>query len=306
MGRNVYDAYMSAAPILVTGSLGTIGSAVTVALLAHGRTVRAADLDPERIAERHGPQVQAVGFDFTDPATWAAAFDGVELVFLMRPPHLSNIARDMVPALEAAKRAGVRHMVLLSLQGAERNRVVPHAKLEAWLRDSGLAWTFVRPSFFMENLSTTHAVDVREHDRIMVPAGTGRTSFVAASDVAAVAVAALLDPDAHHNRAWTPTGPQALAYDEVAAILTDVLGRPVRYAKPGAIRYLRHATGALGMPRAMALVTTAIYTVARLGRADGLTTDVRTVTGRDPVAFADWAHEHRAAWERRTVGEQHG
>jgi uncharacterized protein YbjT (DUF2867 family) len=294
----MYDAYMSQAPILVTGALGTIGSAVVAGVLAAGRPVRAADLDAGRIAARHGGDVSAVRFDFTDPSTWAPAFDGVELVFLMRPPHLSRIGRDMVPALEAAKRAGVRHMVLLSLQGAERNRVVPHAKLEAWLRDSGLAWTFVRPSFFMENLSTTHAPDVRDHDVILVPAGTGATAFVAAADVAAVAVAALLDPQAHRNRAWTPTGSQALTYDEVAAILTDVLGRPIRYARPGAIPYLRHATGALGMPPAMALVTTAIYTVARLGRAGGLTDDVRTVTGREPVAFVDWAREHRGAWER--------
>jgi uncharacterized protein YbjT (DUF2867 family) len=289
---------MSTAPILVTGSLGNIGGAVVEGLLAAGRPVRAADVDAARITQRHGQQVQPVRFDFTDEATWGPAFEGVELLFLMRPPHLSNIARDMVPALEAAKRAGVRHMVLLSLQGAERNKVVPHAKLEAWLRDSGLAWTFVRPSFFMENLSTTHAADVRDHDVIMVPAGTGRTSFVAAADVAAVAVAALLDPEAHRDRAWTPTGPQALTYEEVAAILTDVLGRPIRYTRPGALRYLRHATGALGMPRAMALVTTAIYTVARLGKADGLTGDVRTVTGREPIAFADWARTHRSAWQR--------
>jgi uncharacterized protein YbjT (DUF2867 family) len=239
-----------------------------------------------------------VRFDFTDASSWPGAFRGVEVMFLMRPPQLSNIGRDMVPALEAARAAGVGHVVLLSLQGAEHNKVVPHARIEAWLRDSGLAWTFVRPSFFMENLSTTHAPDVRDRDAIIVPAGGGRTAFVAASDIAEVAAAALLDPAGHRNRAWTPTGPAALTYDEVAAILTDVLGRPIRYTRPGVLRYLPHAIRELGMPPAMALVTTAIYTVARLGRADGLTDDVRTVTGHDPVALADWAAQHRAAWER--------
>jgi uncharacterized protein YbjT (DUF2867 family) len=219
-------------------------------------------------------------------------------MFLMRPPALSNIARDMVPALETARSAGVRHMVLLSLQGAERNKVVPHAKLEAWLRESGLGWTFVRPSFFMENLSTTHASDIRDSNEILVPAGSGRTAFVAASDVASVAAAALLDPTAHDQRAWTPTGPQALSYDEVAEVLTGVLGRTIRYTRPGVLRYIRHARTVLGMPTAMALVTTAIYTVARVGKAGGLTEDVRTVTGREPVSFQEWAVANREAWSR--------
>lgn len=283
-----------AAPILVTGASGNIGRQVVTQLRAAGRSVRAADLavgDPMQ-------GVAAVRFDFTAAETWAPAFDGVKVMFLMRPPALANIKRDMVPALEAAKASGVQHVVLLSLQGAERNRVVPHAKIEAWLRQSGLAWTFVRPSFFMENLSGTHAADIRDRDEILVPAGGGATSFVAASDVAAVAVAALLDPAAHAGRAWTPTGPEALTYAQVAEVLSDVLGRKITYARPGVVRYARHAHSQLGMPWPMVGVTTAIYTVARLGKADGLTDDVRTVTGRPPVDFATWAAGHSSTWTR--------
>jgi uncharacterized protein YbjT (DUF2867 family) len=285
----------SARPVLVTGALGNIGQQVVAELRGAGRAVRAADLDPEAVLRRMSG-VEAVRFDFTDPTSWGAAFDGVEVMFLMRPPHLSRIERDMVPALEQARSSGVQHVVLLSLQGADRNRMVPHAKLERWLRTSGQSWTFVRPSFFMENLSTTHAADIRDHDVILVPAGPGRTAFVAAADVAAVAAVALLDPRGHANRAWTPTGPEALSYDEVAGILSAVLDRPIHYARPGAARYLRHATHDLGMPRAMALVTTAIYTVARMGRASGLTDDVLEVTGRAPVPFRDWARGHRQVW----------
>jgi uncharacterized protein YbjT (DUF2867 family) len=285
---------MSESPILITGSLGNIGQEVIRQLLAADRPVRAVDLDPSAVREAF-PDAQAARFNFTEPQTWSV-FDGVDVVFLMRPPALSNIGRDMVPALEAAKSAGVKHIVFLSLQGADSNKVVPHAKVEQWLRDSGLAWTFVRPSFFMENLSTTHRSDIRDRDCLMVPAGNGRTAFVAAHDVASVAAVALQNPSRHINKAWTPTGPQALTYFEVASILTDVLGRPIRYGKPGAIRYLRHATKELDLPITMALVTTAIYTVARLGRASGLTDDVRTVTGTAPIAFADWAAEHRSVW----------
>ena len=285
-------------PVLVTGATGNVGRHVVAGLLDAGRPVRAADMDTARVTTVFGDVVEPVRLDFTDPSTWVAAYTGVQVMFLMRPPQLANIARDMAPSLEAATQAGVAHMVLLSLQGAESNRVVPHAKIEAWLRDSGLGWTFVRPSFFAENLTGTHRSDIRDRDEIMVPAGDGATAFVTAADVAAVATAALLDPAAHRGKAWTPTGPQALTYTQVAAILSEVLDRPIRYPRPGVLGYARHARTMLGMPWGMVGVTTAIYTVARLGKASGLTDDVRTVTGRGPMAFRDWAQQHRHAWER--------
>jgi len=160
----------------------------------------------------------------------------------------------------------------------------------------------VRPSFFAENLTTTHLTDIRDRDEIVVPAGTGSTAFVAASDVAAVAISALLNPGAHRGRAWTPTGPESLTYARVAAILSDVLGRPIRYRRPSVVRYAGHARRTLGMPWGMVGVTTAIYTVARLGKAGGLTDDVHTVTGRDPVAFREWAEQNRRLWARPPAG----
>jgi uncharacterized protein YbjT (DUF2867 family) len=239
-----------------------------------------------------------VVLDFTDPRTWAAAYEGVDQLFLMRPPHLSKPQQQMVPSLEAAKAAGVRQVVFLSLQGAEGNRFVPHAALESWLRSSGLDWTFVRASFFMQNLITTHLTDIRDRDEIMVPAGSGATAFVDANDVGAVAAAALLDPQRHRGLAWTPTGPTALTYTEVADILTDTLGRPIRYAEPGPLRYAAHARRALDLPWGMVAVTTAIYTVARVGRAGSITDDVHTVTGQQPRTFAEFAASHAQVWQR--------
>ena len=84
----------------------------------------------------------------------------------------------MLPALAAARAAGVRHMVFLSLQGAEKNPVVPHAAIEKWLRSSGIRWTFVRASFFHQNLSTTHLTDVRDRSTIMVPAHSQTRMFL--------------------------------------------------------------------------------------------------------------------------------
>lgn len=284
--------------VLVTGATGNVGSAV-LALLhaanipAHGAVRPGLSTGQIRLAET---DAAPVAFDFLDPSSWDGAFQGVELLFLVRPPALSNVPRDILPALEAAKRAGVKHIVFLSLQGAESNAIVPHAKIEKWLRSSGLRWTFLRPSFFMQNLSTTHVAEIRDRSRIIIPAGNGRTAFVDVADIAAVAFEVLTDPENHIGCAWTLTGPTAHTYYEIAEILSRELSRTIRYTRPGLGRYAIQARRDLAMPWAMVLVTAAIYTVARLGRASGLTDDVRTVTGRPPTSFADFAHRERTAW----------
>lgn len=287
---------MTQPPVLVTGATGNVGSRVVTLLLDAGVPVRGAASSIDRVRARFGDTVEAVALDFADSQTWGPAYEGVERMFLIRPPHLGKPKTQMLPSLEAARAAGVARMVFLSLQGAEHNKVVPHAAIEAWLRVSGVAWTFVRASFFMQNLSTTHAADIRDRDEILVPAGRGATAFVDAGDVAAVAAQALIHPEQHRDRAWTPTGSEALTYGEVAEILSTTLHRRIRYARPGVLAYARHAHAVLGMPWAMVGVTVAIYTLARLGRAADLTDDVELVTGRLPVTFAEFADRARSSW----------
>ncbi len=275
---------------LVTGARGNVGKVVASELHRGGGDVRLGVRTPQE------GTADEVAFDFTDPSTWNEAFTGVHSMFLVRPPAIGNVKRDLLPAVAAARDAGVKHVVFLSLQGADRNKVVPHATVEKWLRESGLDWTFVRASFFHQNMSTTHAQEVRERNKILVPAGRGATAFVDAHDVGAVAAVAMKDPESHRGRAWTITGPRALTYGQVAETLTDELGRIIRYEKPGALRYIRHARRDMDMPWGMVAVTTAIYTTARLGMAAGLSDDVRTILGRDPIDFTEFAHRERDTW----------
>ena len=282
------------APILVTGAPGNVGTPLVRELLRLGAQVRVAARDVTAARTAFGDAVEVVPFDFADPTTFDA-FDGATRMFLLRPPAIADVDGVIVPALRAAAKRGVGHVVFLSIQGAERNRLVPHRKIEERLRVSGMAWTFVRAAYFMQNLATTHAPEIRELDEIWVPAGRrSRTAHVDARDVAAVAARALTE-DGHGGRAYTPTGPVALTYDEIAAILTAELGRPIRYADPGLVAFWRRLRGR-GTPRAMVGVMVGIYTAARFGLAAGITDDVTRVTGRPPIAFPAFAHDFRDAW----------
>ena len=286
------------APILVTGATGNVGAPLVEALRAEGADVRP--------ASRRNRDARGACFDFADPATWEAAFDGVRSMFLVRPPEIADVARHLLPAVTYARSCGVRHVVLLSVQGAGRVPILPHAGVERWLRRSGLDWTFVRPSYFDQNLVRVFAADIRDRDEIWVPSGSGRIAFVDALDVAAVAARALLEPAAHTARAWTPTSEESLTWDEVAAVLSGVLGRPIPYRRPGLVAYCRHARTTLGFDPAMTAMTTVVHAAARLGVAGHLTDDVRAVTGRAPVSLREFALRERAAWQRPAPGAVNG
>lgn len=226
----------SSHPILVLGALGNVGAEVVKAVQARGAAIRAGDLSPEKVRRQFGPGTQAVAFDFHKPETFEPAFQGVTHAFIMRPPQISNIRKFILPALEVAKSAGVRHLVFLSLIGIEQNRRVPHFQVEQWMLHSGLDYTFLRCSFFMQNLNTTHRAEIRERDEIYVPVGSARTSFLDVRDIGAVAALALTQPG-HENKAYDLTGGEALDYFQVADMFSAVLGRKITYKNPSPVAF---------------------------------------------------------------------
>lgn len=283
-------------PVLVTGATGTVGREVILALTRLGVRVRAAVTDPVRARISLGPDIDLVHFVFGIEATYAPAFERIGAVFLMRPPQISDARHLINPAIDAAKQAGVRAITFLSLQGAERNPLVPHYAIERHLERSGLEYTFLRAAFFMQNLATTHRDDIRLHDDLMIPAGSGKTAFIDVRDVAAVA-ALTLTRSGHAGQAYELTGSAALTYDEVAITLSHVLGRHISYAHPNVVQFWarlheRQQTVAL------VLVMTVLYAAAALGQAGHLTGEVKRLLGRDPVLFLQFAQDYAGVWQR--------
>lgn len=291
----------SESPVVVTGATGNVGREVVLGLLRSGVRVRAAVTNPARARgsfllpdRQEAARLEFVPFAFGRGDTYPAAFQGARALFLMRPPQIGDARRLINPAVDAAARAGVERVSFLSLQGAERNPVVPHHAIERHLEQSGLAHTFLRAAFFMQNLATTHRADIRDHNDILVPAGKGRTAFIDVRDIAAVAVKTLTERG--HAAAYELTGSEALTYDEVAASLSEVLGRRILYPHPNVLQFWARRR-ALGDHAAFILVMTALYSVAALGQAGRLTNDVPRLLGRDPITFAQFARDYTGVWQ---------
>lgn len=281
------------ASILVTGATGNVGEEVVKALQARDMTFRVGVRNVERVQDTFGNDVDVVRFDFLDESSFSKAFDGIDALFLVRPPQLANVEKEIIPALDAAIKAGVKHMVFLSLQGVENNKVTPHYKIEQYLLQADVDYTFLRAGFFMQNLSTTHQKEIRERDEIAVPVGKALTSFIDVRDIAAVAVEALTDRK-HRNQSYTLTGSEALSYYQVADILSEALGRTIRYTNPSPFRFFFAQQRLAGI--GYAFVVTMLYTITRFGNASEVSDDVKAILAREPISFRTFVWDYRDYW----------
>jgi uncharacterized protein YbjT (DUF2867 family) len=279
--------------VLVAGATGTVGSEVVRRLAAVRADVRAGARDPQRATEDLPPGVPAVRLDLDDATSWPAALDGVGALFLLRPPDVARVER-LQPFLDAVVAAGVRRIVLLSVQAAGRNPLLPHRALEKRVEATGLAWTHLRPANFYQNLLTVHREEIRDRSRISVPAGNGRTAHIDVRDLAEVAAAALTG-SGHERRAYELTGREAPTFAEIAATLSAVLGRPVVYPRPGVVAFVREQAAA-GTPPGLVLVMTLLFTTTRLGLAARTTGELERLLGREPTSLLRFVEDHADAW----------
>jgi uncharacterized protein YbjT (DUF2867 family) len=280
-------------PILVTAATGTVGRHVVRGLIETNGSVRAATRDPSAY-DAPGDGVEPVRFDFADPSTYGEAFRGCEAMFLVRPPAIAAVWNSIFPAIDAAAEAGIRHIVFLSVQGAAENPLVPHRWIEWKLANAEVTATSLRPSFFMQNLVTTHREEIAREGQLVVPAGTGETAFVDARDVADVAVH-LLDQPPAADGAYEITGPAAFSYATATQILSDVLGRRITYVDASVLDFVRYSR-AQGRDWAFIFVMTGIYLTARFGLADRTTDTVQHLLNRPPRSFRQFAEDYAGEW----------
>ena len=286
--------------ILITGASGNVGLETLRELTKRTDKNQFEVIAGIRDATKREFDAEPDGFvalDFTNTSTFDAALLGVSRVLLVRPPQLADVDMFFKPFVDAMKRAGVRQVVFLSLQGVENNSLTPHHKIEKLIVESGLPFTFLRPSFFMQNLSTIHRDEIRLRSEIFVPAGYGRTSFVDVRDIGAVAALTLTGSTGEHlHKGYELTGSEALTYGEAAQILTTVLGRKITYRDPSVVGFIWRKWRKEKNPIGFTLIMVALYTVAKLGKAARLTNETERLLGRPPITFRQFANDYRAVW----------
>lgn len=279
--------------ILVTGATGTVGREVVAQLLAAGETVRAFSRNPSK-AHFDG-SVELVAGDLMKPETLPEAVAGVDRVFSLAVGPQIGVQEGNLA--QASKKAGVRHIVNISVLGAGeagRGGVAEwHNAGERAIQDSGIAWTFVRPGAFMSNALLWKGT-IKSVGKVFSNFGDGKVTPIHARDIAAVAVRALTT-SGHEGMAYPLTGPQAISIAEQVRILSDAIGKPIEYV-PITDAVACEQMQKAGVPSQYIDAMLPFGAHVRAGKANKVFDTVEQVTGRQPLTFADWAREHSDAF----------
>lgn len=286
--------------ILVTGATGTIGSQVVKALRGSaGVNVRAAARSRDKARGLEGDGSTTVDFDYERPDLVAKAVEGVDKIFLATP-FSSNQVELGGRLVDAAKHAGVRHIVKLSAIGCEQEPGIQlgrwHREIEKKIEASGIAWTFLRPNNFYENFINYSPPDAQ--GSIYLPWGQAAASFIAGGDVAFAAKAALTQPG-HQGKAYALTGPEALTIAQAATIIGDVSGRTVSYVDVPE-EAAKQAMLGFHMPPWMVDAMMELHAIDKAGYAAAVTDDFTKLTGEKPRTFAVFARDNAAKWQSST------
>jgi len=274
--------------ILVTGATGHIGRELIPFLLEAGQPVRVLVRDECKVSHLDPCVERAVG-DLNGLASLMSAMRGVEKVFLV-----TFETQQDVNVLDAAKRAGVQHIVKLSTLEATEHKIKVgkwHYEREELILVSGLDWTFLRPGMFMSNTIEWWSDSIKGQSSVFFPGGKkGRVAPVDPQDVASIAALALTQPG-HSSQAYELTGSQLFTIGGMVQIISQVLGKSIQYMDipPIAAKLFMLKTG---MDKV--LVNALMEMLKSLRKNEGaiVTDAVQQVTGHPPRTFEAWCREH--------------
>lgn len=283
--------------ILVTGATGNNGSEITKRLAAKNISVRAMVHNRDRAGAIAAlPSVEVVEADFNRPETLLNALNGVDRAFLVTSSSEHAEAQQLA-FVDAATKSGVAHLVKLSQFAANADSPVRflryHAAVEAAIKASGIAYTFLRPNLFMQGLLNFKST-IAKQNAFCVAAGDAKVSVVDVRDIADVAVAALTGAG-HDGQIYTLTGSQALTHTEMAASLSTATGRHITFVDvpPDA---MWDALLKAGFPAWQAEGLLEDYAHYRRNEASVIESGVQDASGKAPRSFEEFAHDYASAF----------
>ena len=268
--------------IAVTGVTGHLGGLVGRHLRDAGADLVFLARDPARVADAGGVRVERASYADLDAA--ASALRGVDVLFMVSGAESVDRVDQHRTVIDAASAAGVRQVVYTSFQGASPRAAFTlardHWATEEHLRASGMDWTFLRDSLYLDFLPDMVGAD----GVIRGPAGQGRVAAVARADVARVAASVLLDPAAHAGATYDLTGPEAFTLGEAAAVITRVTGRPTSFHDE-TLEEAHASRAAYGAPGWQVDAWVSTYTAIAGGELSRVSDAVERITGTAPMSL---------------------
>ncbi|TKT80088.1 SDR family oxidoreductase [Aquamicrobium sp. LC103] len=290
--------------LLVTGASGQLGRLVLHHLLetqkVRPQRIVAASRDTSKLAEFTAKGVEVRKADFDDETSLPAAFEGIDRVLIISTDAVGEPGkrlRQHLAAVEAAKKAGVAHILYTSMPKPDAGSPVTfagdHRETEESVKATGIPYTIIRNSWYQENLLGS-LPQVVSSGKWYSSAGDGRVSHVARDDTAA-AIAAALASSTNESAIYTLTGPTSFTTAEIAAQVSEATGKPIEVVKVSDEALAEGIKAATGLPAPVVNLIVSFDTNTRLGRVDFVTDDVRKLTGREPASLRAFLNANKAS-----------
>ena len=217
----------------------------------------------------------------------------INTIFLLRPPQIADTDTYFKPLIEKLEDTTVKQIIFLSVQGADKMSYIPHAKIEKLLKESSdrgkITYTFIRPSYFMQNLTTTLKKDLDENNEIYLPAGKAKFLWIDAQDIGKAIAAVLSNPQIHQNKIYTITGTETemLNFDEMTTIMTEELKEKYTYTSPNLISFFFRKKKE-GEKTGFIFILIMLHFLPRFQKPPKISTDFEQLTGQKPNTLREF------------------
>ena len=269
--------------ILVTGTTGNIGVEVVHHLYAlkSDAEIYLAVRNIGRAKEvfKDKPDLRFRIFDFENAKTYCDALNQIDIVFLLRPPQISEVERVFKPLLSSAKDNGIRQVVFLSVQGAERNKMIPHNKIETRIKSLKFNFIFVRSSYFMQNLTTILHDEIVTKKCITVPSGKAKFNWIDVKNIGEATAHLILHFKRYENQAFEITGTENKDFSEVVRLMTEVTKEQIQFKSINPISFYSRKKKE-GMTSGFAGVMTLLHFLPRFQDEPVISDNYHKLTGK--------------------------
>ena len=230
-------------------------------------------------------------FDFEDKTTFENALEGIDTLFLLRPPQLSKID-TFVPLIESAKSKNINRIVFLSVQGADKSRIIPHNKIERLIKKHEIPYIFVRPSYFMQNLTTTLLNEIREHRSITLPSAKAKFNWVDITNIAECIAQLIHNFSEYQNQVLDITGSENESFGKVVDLINEQVDNKLVYKSVGPFKFYRLKKRE-GVKKGLIIVMLLLHYLPRFQKDPKITENVYKLTGKQPTTLKKFIERER-------------
>lgn len=285
--------------VFVTGATGNIGREVVHFLLQNFSQIQvtAGVRNPQK-SEAQFSEWQKVRFelfDFENAASYSSV-NGNDVLFLLRPPQISDVNKVFKPFLKKVHEHGIQKVVFLSVQGVEKSSIIPHHKIEKLIVEEGFQYVFLRPGYFMQNITTTLFDDIKSKRTIVLPSGNAVFNWIDIKNIGEVAAEAIGNFNSYQNTAFDITGNENLSFPEVVKIANHVISKPLFYKSKNPLRYFFYELKK-GTPAAFVMVKLMLHFLPRFQSPPPISATVKILTGKEPTTLNEFFEREKTFFD---------